>query len=136
MFSAFGVDHGDISKAMSPNKLRGLLDVESKMGRSFTPKVVNEGGYARDKLIAFRMGRSAGTAPPKMTYPGDWMSASQRKARLGQKAARRAKIYEDIAGRRRPLVSSLTVMPPAKFPRHRQPGAGSRLVSIATREVA
>ncbi len=53
MISAFGVDHGGISKAMSPNKLKGLTRQAMKNTSGLTGDRTGKSGYATQRLKAY-----------------------------------------------------------------------------------
>jgi len=51
MESAFGIEHGEVSKAMSPNKAAAFARENAKLGR-----LTRKGNYAGHKLSAKRWG--------------------------------------------------------------------------------
>lgn len=73
MISAFGVEHGEISKGMSPGKLKGLLAANKSGYSGSHPKSLSRAGdYAGQKITAHRYGKERAKLGKRPT--GYWMS--------------------------------------------------------------
>jgi hypothetical protein len=100
MESAFGVDHGEVSKAMSRNKKTAFENTVKNPDLS-TTQGVSRYFYASDKLTAKNKGKLARTSPASDANPV-YRSSGKRLASQGQVAATKAKRFErSITGIRR-----------------------------------